>query len=138
MLRVRAFDQIAVATVLAFLAAGCGGSSNGPERYRVQGKVTYNGEPVPAGRISFEPDASLGNKGPGSLIEFSNGGYRTPSDRGIVGGAYVVRIEGYDGEATTIDGMDLPQGKPLFTPFETKVEFPMENGEHDFEIPAAK
>ena len=41
------------------LAAGCGEA--GPARYHVSGKVTFNGQPVPAGQIVFEPDPTAGN-----------------------------------------------------------------------------
>lgn len=52
--------------------AGCG--SSGPEMARVYGKVTYQGQPVPKGTISFVPvDAVNGNPATGVLQ--SDGSY---------------------------------------------------------------
>jgi hypothetical protein len=47
--------------VLYWLALGCGGE--GSKFVPVSGKVTLDGQPLPAGSISFQPDASQGNSG---------------------------------------------------------------------------
>ncbi len=53
----------------SFLLMGClialtGCSNNGLTLGRVQGKITYKGEPVPAGEVLFMPDESKGTTGP--------------------------------------------------------------------------
>lgn len=114
--------------------AGCGDS--GPKRYQVSGKVTYKGKPVPKGFITFEPDSSKGNEGPGGGAEIVDGEYSTESGKGVLGGPYRVKIVGYDGVPTRQSGEELPDGKPLFIPYETTVDFPKESTEKDFDVPA--
>ena len=70
--------------LLACLTIGCGNEKT----YRVSGKVTFKGQPVPEGRIFFMPDPSKGNKGPSGSAEIKNGRYDTDAGgRGVVGGA---------------------------------------------------
>jgi hypothetical protein len=45
--------------------------------------VTYDGKPVPGGRILFTPDR--GNPGPASVAEITDGKYRTRSEKGVIG-----------------------------------------------------
>lgn len=115
------------------LCAGCG-RSDGPQRYDLSGLVTYAGQPVPAGMIVFAPDHEAGNEGPGTVVEFTDGRYRTPRGRGTVGGPHVVRIIGYSGEPE--GGDDSTGVRPLFEEYETRVDLPHRNASHDFEIPA--
>lgn len=110
---------------------GCGGGSG----YQVSGKVTFKGQPVPKGYITFAPDASKGNKGPGGMAMIENGVYRTEPGKGVVGGPYQIRIVGMDGKPTKMSGEELLDGKPLFPPYETTLDLPTKNLEHDFEIP---
>jgi hypothetical protein len=117
----------------------CGPTNDGPPRYILRGQVTFEGKPVPAGFITFSPSADRGNQGPGGGAPIVNGSYVTPRDKGIVGGAYDVRIVGYDGKATVMEGEQLPDGSPLFRPFETTVDFPKEDSVKDFDVlPAAE
>ena len=111
---------------------GCGGRS-GPARYDIQGSVTYQGKPVPAGRLVFEPDAEKGNKGPASYADIKDGRYATPRGKGMVGGPHVVRITGTDGKASG----ESPQGSMLFPEFKTKADLPKEAAKKDFDVPAA-
>jgi hypothetical protein len=103
----------------------------------VSGTVTYQGQPVPKGFVTLEPDSAAGNNGPGGGAEIVNGKYDTKVAAGVVGGSYKVRIVGTDGVKTTVSGEELAEGKPLFTPYETTVEFPQQTSVKDFEIPAA-
>jgi hypothetical protein len=120
----------------ALLAVGgCGRQSDGPVRYDVSGTVSYDGQPVPAGFITFAPDDAQGNSGPGGGAPINAGHYRTPAGKGVVGGPHLIRIVGYDGVAVNVEGESLPDGKPLFPPFETTVDFPKESIVHDFQIP---
>ena len=94
----------------------CGAS--GPERYELSGTVQFQGKPVPAGQIVFEPDSSKGNVGPQGMAEIREGKYDTRGGRGMVGGPHVVRIRGYD--RLSLDEMHPPQ--PLFPEYETTVD----------------
>lgn len=116
-------------------AVGCGKSSDGPQRYAVSGAVTHQGKPVPKGFITLEPDADRGNSGPGGGTEIVNGQYNTKVEGGVVGGSYKVRIVGTDGVPTTISGEELTEGKPLFQPYETTVDFPKQTSVQDFAVP---
>ena len=109
---------------------GCG--QNGPTKYTVNGEVQMpDGKPVPAGEITFEPDAAAGNKGPGSMAQIKDGKYSLPRDQGVVGGAYSVIISPFDGVA---HGESL-QGKPLRqVPYSENVTLPNEDSVKDFKL----
>jgi len=127
---------IALLTFLLLPAMhGCGQTNDGPQRYQVSGSVTYDGKPVVAGFVTFAPDTSKGNTGPGGGAPIRNGQFRTDAGKGIVGGPHVVRIIGYDGIKTVMEGEELVDGKPLFDPFETSIDFPKQDTTHDFVIP---
>lgn len=53
--RLPSFARTLPAT-LALMALGCGSGSEFPETLPVSGKVTYKGQPVPKGTITFQPD----------------------------------------------------------------------------------
>lgn len=118
--------------VLLGIAAlsGCAPSS-GPGQYTLSGAVLYQGKPVPAGEITLAPDGARGNTGPGSIASIKDGKYQTSPGKGIVGGAYVVQIVGFDG--VPVDPMSTA-GTALFPPYETRIEFPRESTIHDFHI----
>ena len=120
--------------VLIGTGSGCGNDTSGPQRYALSGAVTHNGQPVPKGFITLEPDSEQGNSGPGGGAEIVNGKYDTKIEKGIVGGFYKVRITGTDGVPVTISGEELPDGTPLFEPYETKIDFPKETTTRDFEV----
>jgi hypothetical protein len=116
----------------AVLAAGCG-PGGGPRRYRVRGTVTYQGDPIPAGMVVFEPDTSQGNSGPQGFAPLVDGRYDTAAGgRGAVGGPHLVRITGFDG--VPLDD-DAPSGQPLFNVYETTVDLPEESMTLDFDLP---
>jgi hypothetical protein len=87
----------ASAIVLSFLSSGCGDS--GPEKARVYGKVTYKGQPVPKGTISFQAVDPEGRNATG-LIQ-SDGTYELqtedPGDGAILGD-YKVSISARENE----------------------------------------
>jgi len=113
--------------------SGCGGS-RGPERYRVWGKVTFNGKPVPVGSIKFDP--AKGNDGPQGSAAIKDGKYDTAAQggAGVVGGPHVVRISGFTGVAANDDA---PQGPPLFPQYKQSVDLPKESVEKDFDVPSS-
>ena len=104
---------ILIAATMVF-SAGCGGPSyEGDERAAVSGKVTFAGNPLPYGTISFT-SAGEGRMASG-LIE--NGSYSIPEELGPNLGMYKVEIEGYaaapvegDGELDTGEGEEGGEG----------------------------
>ena len=110
--------------------SGCGG--NDLPRYHLSGSVMYGTKPVPAGSVTFIPDASQGNKGPATSVAITDGKYDTKQlGVGHVGGPHVVKIVGQDGIAKE----ELPKGMPLFPSFETKADLPKQEGTQDFTVP---
>src|SRR4051812_41319698 len=98
--------------LVTFSLSGCGSKNSD---YQLSGKVTFQGKPVPAGSIRFEPDAAAGNSGSGAHADVKAGEYKTRPEQGLRGGAYKITISGTDGVAFEMDGGVMnPQGKPLF------------------------
>ena len=134
MLRCRPVALALCVGLVGWLVAGCG--TGGPQRADLSGSVTYEGKPVTAGKIYFTPDAARGNSGPGSFAEIRDGRYATTPGQGVVGGAYRVRIVGYDtlpaGEG------EAGGGEPLFAPRQLELDLPTEGGTFDLVIPAGE
>lgn len=114
---------------------GCGGGDPG---YHVSGKVTFNGQPIPEGKIYFSPDNSKGNKGHTGYANIVDGAYNTatPEGKKQLGGPMIVKIEGFDpnengpaSEETTI--------KSLFPPYEMFADLQKAKSSKDFDVPAA-
>lgn len=123
----------AVLLGLTWSILGCGDASGTPQ-FDIAGAVTYQGKPIPAGMITFEPDASKGNKGPQGYAPIQDGRYDTRNNgRGSVGGPQVVVISGSDGAAVSDDN---PSGKPLFAPYTTTIDLGQEPSSHDFTVPS--
>jgi hypothetical protein len=101
--------------------AGCG-SGHGLSLGRVQGKVTYMGEPVKFGTVFFVPDVSKGTDGPSAMgIIKDDGTYILSTDSGGDGalvGHHKVGVVGLD--PTPITKADAP---PLPNPEEAPLEF---------------
>jgi hypothetical protein len=80
---------------------GCGSSSL-PDRARVEGQVTLDGQPLTTGTILFVPDAARGTNGPPAIgFIDAEGHYRLTTDRrrsgdGAVVGFHKVGIEARD------------------------------------------
>jgi hypothetical protein len=86
--------------LLGILAvAGCG-PSDGYRLGRVSGKVTYKGQPVAAGFITFMPDRTKQTEGPPAMSKIAEDGTYTMStkvaDDGAVVGHHQVAIMGID------------------------------------------
>lgn len=113
------------------LVQGCGTQPTGPKRFQLNGKVTVNGEPIPAGTIELTPDTSKGNQGPWTLLTVRDGAYSTEASNGVLGGPYKARIEVFDGKPTD-PSQEL--GTPMGHPHSIDVELPKENGTYDFVI----
>lgn len=123
------------ALVACFLFLGCARDSyDGPPRHPVSGTVFYEGKPIPKGFIAFDPDTSRGASGPGTTAEIIDGHYATPDGRGVVDGANIARIIGFD-------GISIPaseDGTPLFSEVRIPVDLPAEKTTYDLELPLAE
>ncbi|QDU63587.1 hypothetical protein Pan216_44680 [Planctomycetes bacterium Pan216] len=122
--------------IIAFFvmhALGCGGSHDGPRRYELSGSVTYEGMSVSIGEIHFEPDASKGSMGPGTVAQIREGKYVTPRGKGTVGGPYIARLFVYDGRPK--DESHAPLGNLVAGPFNVTLDVPDRDATHDFELP---
>ena len=112
------------------LLLGCGGG--GPARKSLKGKVTYAGEPVPMGRIMFEPDISQGNDGPQGFSSIENGFYNTNNfGKGAITGPLIVTITAFEKSEK-----GLP-AKPLFPRYVTRVNLSEDAASLDFAIPGS-
>lgn len=75
--------------IVASVAGGCQSRDyKGPQRYPLTGKVSYQGNPIDFGSISFIP--ADGQRVSGGLIE--NGAYSVPEEKGANAGKYRVEI----------------------------------------------
>jgi len=118
------------ACCLPLLLAGC--SDEQREQYHLSGEVRFDGRPVPAGMIMFDPDVASGNDGTQGYAEIQDGHYDTSdSGKGITGGTYQVRITGFE----AVDGSGRPQR--LFNKYEIQVDLPATGGEQHFDVPAS-
>jgi hypothetical protein len=116
---------------MALTLVGCGDS--GPERYELSGQVTYDGKPIPAGVITFEPQGITLNASTMGEAEIQAGRYKTLPEKGIVGGQHTVFIAGYNGIPEPGSG---PYGASLFAPvYKTSVQLPAEPSSLDFDVP---
>ncbi|MEX0793342.1 MAG: hypothetical protein WD045_09415 [Pirellulaceae bacterium] len=125
------YETLLVVSWALFISLGCSPDS-GVTRYNVTGQVTYNGVPVPMGEISFDPlEQGIG----GGFAPINDGRFDTTIDgRGHLGGEHRVQIVGFKG---WIDPSDPDKGAiPLFTPYETTVDFSNGTSTMDFEVPS--
>jgi hypothetical protein len=112
--------------------AGCGGSGD-PRQNDLSGAATFGGEPIPAGSIVFEPDASKGNSGPQGFADIRGGKYDTgDTGKGTIGGPYIVRITGFD----RVEESEFEPATALFDEYRIEADLPKETGKMDFDVPA--
>jgi hypothetical protein len=104
---------------------GCS-KRDGPERFRLSGAVTLDGEPIPFGEVIFTPDGGKQNSGPQGIAQIRNGRYdtETAGGKGIGGGPTVIRVNGMSG----------PRGKTLCE-YEMPVDLPRADGTYDIAVP---
>lgn len=122
----------AAAALLLAAPSGCG-TSNAPAVYTVSGSVTFAGNPIPAGRVVFEPDASRGATGMVSIADITDGRYVTRPGHGFGGGPCRVTIYGSDGSMPSVNPEE--RDNALFHPWQTEVELPRADCVHDFAVP---
>lgn len=93
-----------LSVVISFIASGCG--SGTPHGVSIQGRVTYQGQPVESGTMTF---SSLG-----SALECSGsaniekGCYALLATEGMKPGAYRIQIEGYRKTGRKIPDLATP------------------------------
>jgi hypothetical protein len=122
----------------AFLALAVGCSSKGKVA-QISGKVTFKGQPVPAGWISFTPDVAAGGTGKVKTFQIVDGTYDSTRDVpaskedevSLKPGPYQVRIAGFNGKKEPFFG----QGKQIFNPIEDKYTVPEGSSTKDWVIP---
>src|SRR5438067_12731326 len=126
----RAAGRLAAVAVVLALAAGCGGGAKKLPVAMVSGKVTFKGQPVPAGFITFQAE-----QGPVKSAEIRDGVYDTSksADPGVIPGPTTIRITGFDGKKLPY----YPQGKQIFNPYELKDQVAAGATTRDFDVPAA-
>jgi hypothetical protein len=90
--------RLALLGTLVWFGVGCGG-----DRIAVQGEVTFNGQPVPEGSITFEP---ADGKGPVSGGIINAGKYHLEGETGTTPGQKIVRIT-----AVRKTGRKIPVGE---------------------------
>jgi hypothetical protein len=117
---------------VCMLLASCS-RNGGPQRFHLQGTVTFEGRPVPSGTIRFEPDGSRGNQGPVSVVPIREGRYSSnqPGVKGAIKGPLVVWISGYPAHDPNIEIQP-----PLFPEYRTTTELHPQSipGSLDFEV----
>jgi hypothetical protein len=124
--QIRASILLCVAIIL-----GCTAK---PKTSQLSGKVTFKGQPVPAGFISFAPDVAKGNLGEMRVLQIKDGVYDSSKENepGLKPGAYFLRISGFDGVRIPRFG----QGKQIFNEVQDLYHtVPEGESTKDFEIP---
>ena len=111
----------------AVVLLGCGG----PKSYHVAGKVTHKGAPVAVGHVTFDPDPAKNPSGIGGNAPLRDGTYDTRNGTATGGGAFIVKIDGFDGKSNP----DQPNGNVLFS-WTGNVDLPTQDTTKDFDVPA--
>lgn len=118
------YHALVAVTLCAFSGAvfsGC--QQNDVRRFRVSGRVTFDGKDLPAGRIYFEPDSSRGNSGASGYAEIVEGRFDTDKNgKGSIGGPMVVRVNGYE-KPTSLSDESSPV-RTYVRDYEERVELP--------------
>jgi hypothetical protein len=130
-LQMRIGSLIVTSTLVVGLL-GCGGS----ERH-VSGKVTFKGQPIPAGTVYIQPDISKGNSGVSGSAIIKDGHYNTASSggQGAASGAVVITVEGIDPNPPPGASPDVTQ-TVLFPPWQQKAELTKSSTVVDIDVPA--
>jgi hypothetical protein len=115
------------------LALGCGEPSS-VNRYDVAGHITWNGQPLKAGYVTFNPDSTKGNSGPQGIAMIADGKFdtRLEGGRGASPGAQILDVSGYDGKNTSEDN---PLGRLVFVGYKRSETFDKDIFDLSIEIP---
>ncbi|QDT96355.1 hypothetical protein [Gimesia aquarii] len=71
--------QLICYTILLLIITGCGGTSDAPQQVKVEGTVTFDGEPLSTGSIVFDPSDGKGGSSAGGI---ENGKFQFDSQLG--------------------------------------------------------
>lgn len=121
--------------VLLFLFAFSGCAEPSPDRFHVSGNVTWKGQKVPSGFVTFSPDVRQGNSGPQGMAKIIDGRYdtRVNDGRPPVGGPMTVSVGGFDGQGMSEDD---PYGRALFSRQSLSIVIPKDSdAEIDLTVP---
>lgn len=127
-------SSLPAAVLLAAFVTGCGPS--GPVVFHRSGTVTFAGQPIPLGKIYFDPDVGAGGTGPSGFADIVDGKFDTSSGagKGSSHGPMTVRVTGFSKEnPDKISGF----GSPLFVEYATKADLPAKSSEYTIDVPAA-
>jgi hypothetical protein len=116
---------------VAILAAGCSTAPRGPRRQALSGRATHAGDPIPCGRVVFEPDPGAGNSGPAGYADIVDGRYATLPGQGAVAGPLIVRVSGFDG----VRQGDAAEGRELFPEHTVRMDLTGSAGTCDIDVP---
>lgn len=127
--------RLFLASVLIFFMALTVGCNPAPKVAQISGTVTFKGQPVPAGYITFTPDVATGTLGQVVGFQIQKGKYDSKANvpSGLPPGNYKIRIGGFDGIKIPLWG----QGKQIFNPIEDSCTVPEISSTKDFEIPVS-
>jgi len=112
------------------MVVSCGKA--GLPRYELSGTVTYQGKPVPAGNIRFEPVGTTLNNSTIGDADIIDGKYSTLLDRGIIGGMHRVFVYGFNGIPEPGSG---PEGAAIFGSHIVEMDLPEEASKIDIKVP---
>lgn len=121
----------------ALVLSGIAGCSS-DNLTQISGKVIFNGQPVPAGKVYILPDGAKGNSGPAGFADIKDGVYDTKlaGGQGAPPGPVIFAVEG-------IDPVPPPSAPPditatvLFPRYEFPGELTSSTTTKDIEVPAA-
>ena len=117
--------------LLLFLLAFLAGCTQGEKLYRVSGTVTHEGKPIPKGVIHFDPKAD----GPAGFANIVSGKYDTAQQgKGVRGGSYEVRVNGFDGK----EANEAPFGQALFPEYTGTKDLPPHDSTYDLDVPKSR
>jgi hypothetical protein len=121
--------KLALAGVFLAVAVGCDG---GPKLAQLSGTVTFKGQPVPAGYITFTPPSGGGTV---RVVQVKDGKFDTAEmvgdEKGVHPGPNAVRIAGFDGVKVKFWG----QGKQIFNPVDQEFNVPAGASKTEFVVP---
>lgn len=118
--------------IIAAFLTGCGDRNQGPQRFDISGIVTYKGQPVPRGTVTFSPNMDKGNEGPVAMARIIDGKYDTRSEgaKSPIAGELLVHVEGY---GPPVPNEEVP--RPLFETYVMEFSMPRENQQLNIDVP---
>ncbi|MCA8999629.1 MAG: hypothetical protein KDA80_21720 [Planctomycetaceae bacterium] len=132
-------SMLVASCLLAVSVLGCGGG-NSVTTYDLSGNVTFDGQPIPVGRILFTPSGEE-NAGPAGYAVIRDGKFDTKAEggKGHTGGAMRIHIEGLKAPEMKPDpenpSVQIEVSEMLFPPYQTMGELPQEESTMDFDVP---